>query len=323
MLGGDLPPGGVRRRQRGGVGERRGERVGVVGVDQHPGLAGDELRRAADGGGEDRPLHRHRLERGLAEGLDQRRLAEHVAGGDPGRNVLLRHAADEPHAVAALELRPQGAVADEREPAGAVTLERIGEPEHVLALDQRADAQERGAVAVPAELGAGDGRVGGRERVEVHPAVDHAELRLRRGNPVDEPLGEPARVRDQGGRASDDPAARRSDAVDLAEVRDVLAVRHHDQRRAGGERRERPGGAGREQEVGEDDVGRMAARGGHRLGDEAGVLRARAAPVADRHHVDLVPEGLELAADRDEKAPEIGIRGARPHLGHQQDAHAG
>ena len=52
-----------------------------------------------------------------------------------------------------------------------------------------------------------------------------------------------------------------------------------------------------------------------------GYLTREPAAFADRDHLDLVPEPFELAADGDEEAAEVGIRGARPHLGHQQDAH--
>src|SRR5262249_18630658 len=99
-------------------------------------------------------LHRHRLERGLAEGLDQRGLAEYVAGGDPAGHLGLGDASDQPHPRSSLEPWPQRAVADEGEPAATEGRERIGERHDVLALDQRAPAEEGRALAVPIELAA-------------------------------------------------------------------------------------------------------------------------------------------------------------------------
>ena len=103
-------------------------------------------------------------------------------------------------------------------------------------------------------------------------------------------------------------AVRRRPAVadaapDSAEVGDVLAVRHHDQRRPRGQRRERPGGAGGEEEVREDDVGAPRGRAAATASAaEPRVLGRRAAPAADRDDLDLVADRLELTLDRDQEA---------------------
>ena len=76
-------------------------------------------------------------------GSIKRRPADDVGRAQPARHLVVRDAADDAHAVAPLELRPQRAVADERQRAAAELRERVGEPHDVLALRQRADVHER------------------------------------------------------------------------------------------------------------------------------------------------------------------------------------
>jgi hypothetical protein len=178
-----------------------------------------------------------------------------------------------------------------------------------------------GPFALPAELAACVLRRAWRERNEVDAAVDHVEPFPHRGDPLGEPGGEPARVGDHRRRAADHGAGRRGDAGHLAEVGDVLAVRHHHQGRTGGARGRETGGAGREEEMGEDNFGACAPRRRHRAGDDARVLDRRAAPPADRRDLHLVVLRLELADERHEEAAEVRVLRARPHLGDEQDSH--
>ena len=85
--------------------------------------------------------------------------------------------------------------------------EGLGQRDHVLALDQRADAEERRPGAVPAELPAGGAGIGGAEGVEVDPAVRDSVFGPAAGIPP-RACSEPARVGDHGPRAADDPDSR-------------------------------------------------------------------------------------------------------------------
>ena len=121
--------------------------------------------------------------------------------------------------------------------------------------------RKRRALAVPAELAAGFVRRPRRERLEVDAEVGDLDLRPRFRDPVGQLTGEPAGVGDHRGGAAEDPAGRRGHSADPSQVGDVLAVGHDDERGAGGASRQRARGAGREEEVGEDDVGPEALRG--------------------------------------------------------------
>jgi hypothetical protein len=70
----------------------------------------------------------------------------------------------------------------------------------------------------------------------------------------------------------------------------------------------------------EDDVGAPPYRNPDGLTAEAPILGRRAAPAADRHDLDLVAERLELALDRNQKAPEVRVLPAGPHLSYEQDS---
>src|SRR5581483_352461 len=70
-----------------------------------------------------------------------------------------------------------------------------------------------------------------------------------------------------------------------------------------------------------DRVGLDATRREEGAAREVHVLGRRSSAPADRDHLDLMPEGLELAGQRDEEAAEVGMLAARPHLGHLEDPH--
>ena len=244
----------------------------VARIDQQSRPRRHELGRAADRGRDHGSLHRHPLERRLAEGLDQRRLAEHVGGRDPGPDLGLGDAAGHQDAVPALERGAQRPVADEGEPAAAEARERVGERDHVLALDQRADADERGSVAIPAELEASGLRGPRAEVLEIDAAVRDLDLRGRLFDPLGEAIGKPARVRDQPRGPPDDRARGAAHPADLVEVGDILAVGHDDERRPRRRRGDRPRRPGGKQDVGEDHVGARAPGPRHRVAGQPRVL---------------------------------------------------
>ena len=151
---------GRRAGCRAGVGQRGGgaqggdEPVLVERVDEHARLRRHELGRAADPRRDDRPPAGQRLEHRLAERLDEARLADDVAGGEQPGDLAVRDGAEQADARPALERAPQRAVADEGERALAEPREGVGEPDDVLALGQRADAEE-GRGRSPAGRGCG------------------------------------------------------------------------------------------------------------------------------------------------------------------------
>ena len=132
---------------------------------------------------------------------------------------------------------PQRPVADEGERPLAEPLEGAREPEHVLPLGQRADAEERRAALPVARAGCGA------KALEVDAAVDH--LRLRRAPPGTRSSSTAAQVlgdRDHRVRAARRRARRGARRRDRADVRDVLAVRGDDERRAAGSAAQSPAG---------------------------------------------------------------------------------
>jgi hypothetical protein len=128
--------GRIGARQRGRTSKRLHEGILVKGIDQHACLRRDELGRPADPRRDDRSPARHRLEDGLAEGLDQAGLADDVRCGDLRRDPVIRKRARELDPRPALELPTQRPVADERQRPFAELLEGTRETEHVLALDE-------------------------------------------------------------------------------------------------------------------------------------------------------------------------------------------
>src|SRR5262245_62969708 len=126
------------------------ERVEVGGVDEDAGAWRHELGRAADPRCDDRTGARHRLEHRLPEGFDEARLADDVRARQPARNLVVRDAPHDADAVAPLELRAQGTVADERQAALGEAREGVSEPDDVLPLRERADAEEGGRGELPA-----------------------------------------------------------------------------------------------------------------------------------------------------------------------------
>ena len=298
-----------------------GRAAGSCGSTRTPASGCDELGRPAVGGRDHGALHRHRLQRRLAERLDQRRLAEHVARRDPVRHLRLR---DPPARVtpgrpsSSLAQRP---VADEGEPPAAERGEGLGQTDDVLALDQRADAEEGRSLAVPAELAAASSAGRGENASRSTPQSATSIFGSAAGICS---VRRPASQRELAITAEErpqHPAGGRGDARDPAQVGDVLAVGHDHQRRAGRAGGEGAGGAGGEEEMGEDDVGTEASCGCPRLADEAHVLRPRAAALADRGDLDLVPQCLDLPRQRNQEAAQVGLLRAGPHLGHLEDPH--
>ena len=254
-------------------------------------------------------LHRHRLERRLAEGLDQRRLAEDVAGRDPvagprtaapdrrgsrpGLPLELWRAAG-PSPTKASRPRPSEANAS----ASRTTfLRSISEPTQRKAGPSPSQPSSRRASSA--------GR--GRERVE----VDAADRRPRSSArpPGSGSVSRSASQRELAITAEERPRTQRVAAVTPG-IRPRLATSwpwamttSGRARRARGERPGRPGG---EEEVGEDDVGPEASA--RRLGPlrtRRQVLRRGAAAAADRGDLDLVAERLDLPRQRHQEAAEV------------------
>ncbi len=96
----------VRDRQRRRRPQRLDERVLVLRVDEHAGARRHELRRPADGSGDDAAGRGERLERRLAEGLDEARLAEDIGGREVAGDRVVRDIAGDRDAGTALELGP-------------------------------------------------------------------------------------------------------------------------------------------------------------------------------------------------------------------------
>ena len=211
------------------------------------------------------------------------------------------------------ELRPERAVADERQRPLAEPAEGVREPDDVLPLDQRADADERRARAGRA--------LEQPEALQVDAAVDDLGLRRGLGDRRDEPSAQPVGDGDHRRRALHDPPRRPADEGVLGQVGDVLAVRGDDERRprsAGREQRSEPG---REEEVRVDDVGPEAPRRPHRAGRQPRVAELRAAAAVEHDPLELVPARRERPLEPLDEDAEIGRRRGGVHLGDEQDAH--
>ena len=187
------------------------------------------------------------------------------------------------------------------------------EPDDVLPLDQRADADERGARPRRA--------LEQPEPLQVDAAVDDLGLRRGRRDRRDEPPAQPVGDRDHLGRALHDATRRRADERVLGQVGDVLPVRGDDERRPRGPCREQPREAGRKEEVRVDDVGPKPPRGPHRPAREPRVAQLAAAAAVEHDPLEDVPARRQLALQALDEDAEIGGRRGGVHLGDEQDAH--
>ncbi len=213
-------------------------------------------------------------------------------------------APDEADAVPSFECGPERSVADEGQGALAAVLEGAREAEDVLALGEAAEAEERRAVAAPAEVAAGLLAVSRREALEVDAAVDDLGLAARVRHGQLEPVAKPARDGDDGGRAPNDVSCRSPNARDRADVRDVLSVRGYDERRARRERRRKSRG---DEEVRVDDVGMEAPRYAHCVSEEGEVAPTSSGPRVDDRALDLVSSCDELALEVGHEDPEVRV----------------
>ncbi len=221
----------------------------------------------------------------------------------------MRDAADEAHAVAALERAAQRAVAGVGQRPLAERGERVGEPDDVLALLERADAEEpRRAVR----------RRRDGELLPVDAARDDLRLAARLRQPRLELAAQVLRDADDGRGAADDEARGRGDAGELADVADVAAVGGDDERRP---RRERGDQPRRDEEVRVDDVGPEAAAGAVRPGGERQVAGLAAGARVEHRPLDLVAARDERALHLGDERAEVGRVRARVHLRDEQDPH--
>ena len=187
------------------------------------------------------------------------------------------------------------------------------EPDDVLPLDQRADADERGARPRRS--------LEHLETLQVDAAVDDLGLRRGAGDRGDEPSAQPLGDGDHRRGALDDPAGRRPDEGVLRQVGDVLPVRGDDERRPRGPCREQPREAGRKEEVRVDDVRPEAPRRPHRPGREPRVAQLAAAAPVEHDAFEDVPPRRQLALQALDEDAEVGRRGGGVHLGDEEDAH--
>ena len=202
----------VRRRQRRrALAAPASDRVLVERIDEHARLGRDELGRAADRGRDHAALHRHALERRLAEGLGQRGLAEHVRGRDPAGTSACGMRPTTRTPGPALELGREGG-RRRRTRAGRARAGRRRRRAGSRSCDRSASRRRRRPGPSPSQPScrragsAGSGEKAPRSMpqsaIEIFgPAAGIRSLRR---------LGEPARVRDHRRRApNDDPRGSR------------------------------------------------------------------------------------------------------------------
>ena len=134
MIGGRFPGRVVGTRQRHSFLEGTRESLDIKRIDEHTGFGRYELGRPTDARRHDRAAAGHRLEQRLTERLNQARLGEDATLREQARNLVVRHAAEEAHAFASLQLRPQPPVPRKRERPVANAREGVGEPDDVLPL---------------------------------------------------------------------------------------------------------------------------------------------------------------------------------------------
>ena len=205
-----------------------------------------------------------------------------VRGREVARHCVVCDEAGDHDARAAFELRPGRPVADEGQCPLAEPAERVGEADHVLPLDQRADADEGRAWACSA--------VERPEAVEVDAAVHDLGLAARLRHRLLEPRSQPVRNGDHGRRAPNDAPNERPDERILGRIGDVLAVRG-DERRPDGPRGDERTEAGRKEEVCVDDVRPEATSGADGAQREAHVAELAAAAAIEDDPLDRVPPG--------------------------------
>ena len=209
----------------------------------------------------------------------------------------------------AFEPRAQGPIAEEGQRARAEALESLGEANDVLALAQRAEAEEvRSAFRRGLDP----------EAFEVEAGVDHLRLAARLGHLELELAPEVVRDGDHCRRATDRQAGERPDPRDRTHVAHVAAVGGDDERRASGQRR---GQAGRNEEVRVDDVGPDTACRAERAGREGRVAALPAGAAVEHGPLELVPALAQGALELRHEHAEIGVVGPRVHLRDEQDAH--
>ena len=231
--------------------------------------------------------------------------------GDQAGDVIVGNGTEQAQLVAAFELRSQRAVAGECKRPCADPLESPGQPDNVLSLGQRPEAQI-GTRSV--------GRGGRPEPVEVDAAVHDLGLAPRSR---DLALELPAQIvgdGDHGAGAANDGGRRSTDAGALAAVGDVLTVRRDDERRPRRERRDQPG---RHEEVGIDDIGPEPPSGLDRAPGQARVLAPAGAATGQDGRLDLVPAPGERQLQLPDEDAVIGLGVPRIHLRDEQDPHRG
>ncbi len=158
------------------------------------------------------------------------------------------------------------------------------------------------------------------EALEVDAAVDHLGLAAGVGQSLLELAAQPRGDGDHRGCSPDDVPRRAAHAGLRADVRDVLAVRGDDERRA---RRERSGETRGHEEVRVGDVGIEAPRRASGIAEQPQVPASAARARVDDRALDLVPAREELALEvRDEDA-EVRVVPARVHLRDEEDPQRG
>ena len=206
------------------------------------------------------------------------------ARGDLAGDPVVRDRAGELDAWPSLELAAQWPDADERQRSLAEPLERAREAHDVLPLRQRADADE----PRPGAVGA---RASARKRSRSTPQSTTSVLPRASGTAASSRVAQPAETAiTVCARRTTSRVASRTTG-ELGGVRDVLAVRGDDERRA---RQQRGREAGRDEKVRVDDVRPEPARRPPDRGGEPKMPPLPAAAVVEHGALDLVAERGEL-----------------------------
>ena len=210
--------------------------------------------------------------------------------------------------VASLELRAQRPVAGERQRPFAEPRERVGEPDDVLALAQRADAEERGP-ARPA-------RAATANRSRSTPLVDDLRLAARLGQLRLELARAGSRRRRRPPPRADDEPRRSGDAGSSPMLR---TSRPWAVTTSGARARERGDQPARDEEVRVDDVGPSArAARGARARDSGACRRARVSSTARSISC---PRAVSARSTCATNVAEIGRVRPGIHLRDEEDPH--